>query len=122
MFEYLNWVDPYLFSFFQAFLLTFIVELLILLILAKKIPTSRIFKAIFIGNFVSMPVVWFLISRLIQEFYFYLIISELFAVVSESFILKIFLSVSYRRSLLYSLVANLFSFIIGWISSILFLF
>lgn len=122
MFEYLNWVDPYLFSFFQAFLLTFFAELLILLILAKKIPISRIFKAVFIGNLVSMPVVWFLISTLIQEFYFYLIISELFAILSESFILKTFLSVSYRRSLFYSLVANLFSFSIGWISGIFFLF
>ncbi len=122
MFEYLNWVDPYLLSFFQAFLLTFFAEFLILLLLAKKISTLGLFKAVLVGNLVSVPVVWFLIPALIREFYFYLIISEFFAVVSESFILKIFLSISYRRSLFYSLVANLFSFIVGWISNILFLF
>ena len=122
MFEYLNLVDPYLFSFFQAFLLTFSAELLILLLLAKKIQTSKIFKAVLIGNLVSMPVVWFLFSATIQEFHIYLITSELFAVLSESVILKLFLSISYRRSLFYSLVANLFSLSIGWTSSILFLF
>lgn len=122
MFEYLNLVDPYLFSFFQAFLLTFSAELLILLLLVKKIHTSRIFKAVLIGNLVSMPVVWFLFSGSIREVHIYLITSELFAIFSESFILKSFLSISYRRSLFYSLVANLFSFSIGWISSILFLF
>ena len=122
MFEYLNWVDPYLFSFFQTFLLTFFAELLILLLLAKKISTLGLFKAVLIGNLVSMPVVWFLFSAFIREFYFYLIISELFAVVSESFILKIFLSITYSRSLFYSIVANLFSFIIGWTLSIFFLF
>jgi hypothetical protein len=118
----LNLVDPYLISFFQAFLLTFSAELLILLLLAKKIQTLRIFKAVLIGNLVSMSIVWFLISAFIHEFYIYLIISELFAILSESFILKTFLSISYRRSLLYSLVANLFSFSIGWTSSISFLF
>ena len=122
MFEYLNSVDPYLFSFFQAFLLTFSAELLILLLLAKKIQTLRIFNAVLIGNLVSMPIVWFLISVSIREFHIYLITSELFAVLSESFILKSFLSISYRRSLFYSLVANLFSLSIGWISSIIFLF
>jgi len=122
MFEYLNLVDPYLFSFFQAFLLTVSAELLILLLLAKKIQTSKIFKAILIGNLVSMPVTWFLISVYIREFHIYFITSELFAILSESFILKSFLSISYRRSLVYSLVANLFSFSIGWISIILFLF
>lgn len=122
MFEYLNSVDPYLISFFQAFLLTFTAELLILLLLAKKIQTSRIFKAVLIGNLVSIPVVWFLFSASIREFHIYLITSELFAVLSESVILKSFLPISYRRSLFYSLVANLFSFSIGWTSSILFLF
>jgi hypothetical protein len=118
----LNLVDPYLFSFFQAFLLTFSAELLILLLLAKKIQTLRIFNVVLIGNLVSMPVVWFLFSAFIREFHIYLITSELFAVLSESVILKSFLSISYRRSLFYSLVANLFSFSIGWILSILFLF
>lgn len=122
MFEYLNSADPYLFSFFQAFLLTFLAELLILLLLANKIQTLRIFKAVIVGNLISMPIIWFLISVSIRQFYIYIIISELFAIVSESFILKLFLAVSYRRSLFYSVVANLFSFIIGWTSTIFFLF
>jgi hypothetical protein len=122
MFGYLNSVDPYLFSFFQAFLLTFIAELLILLLLVvNKIPILRIFKAVIIANLVSMPVVWFLISGFIREVYIYLVISELFAIFSESLILKFILSLSYRRSLFCSLIANLFSFSIGWTSSILFL-
>ncbi len=120
MFEYLNSADPYLLSFFQAFLLTFSAELLILLLLEKKIQTLRIIKAVFIGNLITMPVIWFLISVSIREFYIYLIISELFAILSESFILKSFLLISYRRSLFYSLLANLFSFSIGLTSSIFF--
>jgi hypothetical protein len=122
VFEYLNLVDPYLFSFFQAFLFTFSVEVLVLLLLAKKIQTFRIFNAVLIGNLVSMLIVWFLFSVFIREFHIYLFTSELFAVFSESVILKMFLSISYRRSLFYSLVANFFSFSIGWILSILFFF
>ena len=65
-------------------------------------------------NSFSLPVVWFVLPYLFHDYFRYVFVAELFAVLSESFLLKRLLSTSYARGLLVSLTMNVASFLVGW--------
>jgi hypothetical protein len=108
-------LDLYVVEFFKAFLLTFLIEYLVLSLLAREVRPIRGFVAVLIANGFSLPVVWFIIPLVFRNFLIYSLTSEMLATVSECLILRRFLLISYRHSLLASFSMNTASFIVGLI-------
>ena len=103
----------YFVSFSRAFLLTLLIEILASYPFAWKIPASKVFKAVFLANTFSLPIVWFIIPLLVNTHLSYVFLAEFFAFLSESLILKAQLPLSYRRCFIASLTMNLISFLFG---------
>lgn len=95
-----------------SFLVTLFLEQIAALIftLIKKFP-KIILLAVVIGNIVSVPLLWIIVSR----FYRILYPMEILAVVFEAWLLKLFGrgKISWKWCLIVSLAMNLASFIFG---------
>lgn len=100
-------------SFLKGYLITVLVEFLVLCPYARQTRRSTIFFAVLLLNSLSLPVVWFVIPFLINRYFEYLIVAEFFAVLSETVLLKVLLRFSYTRAAAASLTMNMASFVIG---------
>jgi hypothetical protein len=108
-------------NFLKAFLLACVAESTVLYLLVSKETAPRILRASLVANGTSLPIVWFVFPFLMTSYNMYALLSETFAVLYESFILRILLSVSWRRSLVAAFAMNMTSFVIGWfLASVLF--
>jgi len=112
--EFAVFLSPYLAVFFRAFLLTVFIEFLVFYPFAREIGIRKALGAVLLVNAFSLPVVWFVLSILIRDSLAYALSAELFAIFSESSILKVLLPISYKRILLAALTMNVVSFLIGW--------
>ena len=109
----LIWVSyHYLLSFFKAFLLTVLIEFLVLYLFARK-KASKAFAAVLLVNCLSLPVVWFVIPLIANSYLTYVFLAELFAVLSEAALLRILLQFSYKRAMAVSMTMNIASFLAG---------
>lgn len=111
------WVsDPYLLSFFKAFLWTVLVELLVFCtFFARNLGVSKAFAAVLVVNSFSLPIVWFVIPLIVNSYLTYAILAEPFAVLSEAALLRILLPFSLKRAIAASLTMNMVSFLVGLI-------
>ena len=95
-----------------SLLATLVLEIITALIFAfiKKAP-KRILLGVLIGNIISVPLLWVLVSR----FYSTLIPAEILVVIFEAWIIKYFSrqKLSWKACLLLSFIMNLVSFIFG---------
>jgi len=96
-----------------SLVVTVILESLVVLIffLLKKVP-KRIFPALLLGNLISVPFVWLAASAYLTDMVYVL---EIAAVVFEAWLIRIFSkkTVSWKMSLLISLLMNIVSFFVG---------
>ena len=108
-------MNPYFTDFFRAFLLTFLIEYLALSLLVRGAKPPKTLGATLLANSISLPIVWFITPSISGNSLTYVLTSELLAIASESLVLRWFLPITYRRSLLASLCMNTASFIVGWL-------
>jgi len=106
-------------AFLKALLLTISIETVVLYILLKfvfkkpKVLNRVILIAGITASFATLPYLWFIYPLFLRTRLTYIIVSELTAVLLESFILLGFLRVNYIRALILSFICNATSFFIG---------
>jgi hypothetical protein len=101
--------------FLIAFLVTLALELSVALIFVQFAKISkRILLFVFVANFISLPIVWFVFPFL-RTYYLVIIFSELFAFIFEAYFIFLFNKkhISLKQSFQLSLIINLCSFFIG---------
>jgi hypothetical protein len=81
----------------------------------KTFPLYILLIAGFFASFATLPYLWFVIPVFVKQPTFYVVISELFAILIESIILFGFLKVNYHKCLILSAVCNIVSFSTGLI-------
>ena len=98
---------PYLISFLKAFLLTFIIELPILLIISSTI-NLKVVKVAFIANILTLPIVWFIFPYITFNYRAYILAAETFAVLAECLILERLLHFSLKKAFSFNKLNNCF--------------
>ncbi len=110
-------VEPSLTLFFViVLLLTIILELLAALVFVSRVKVSKkILVYVFLVNIITLSIVWFLFPLLSLPFEVFIVISEIFAVLFESYFIYLFGKqiISYQQSLKLSLLNNFVSLFIG---------
>lgn len=107
--------------FLKALLLTITIETIVLISLFKlfyKTKAIKLWLLILTGivtSFATLPYLWFIIPVFIKNRMNYMIISEVAAVVIESFIILGLLRICYKKAILVSTICNMSSFLVGLI-------
>lgn len=110
-------------NFLLAFFLTIIIELIVglIFIIKKRLP-KKILLIILFGNFITIPLIWFLLPKIFSFLYpdFIIIenfINELIVILIEAFIIYYFCKnyISWKTASVLSIIINLISWIIGGI-------
>ena len=109
-------------NFFQAYVVTLVIETSILfLLLSKGYSKGSILKNSFIANSFTLPLVWFMFPLAGLNYSSQIIISEVFAFITEFlFYVKLFDSIHIKKAVLASLLCNLLSFLTGVLIYIMF--
>jgi hypothetical protein len=106
-------------SFLKALILTITIETFTIFIFSKCIfrkSSYKIYTLLVAGilpSLLTLPYLWFILPVLIKTKIFYILISELSAVILESFIIKEILRINYLRALILSMVCNTLSYCSG---------
>lgn len=105
-------------QFLVSLVLTLLIEIPILIIFLRflfksKLHLIKVICAGIIASVLTLPYLWFIIPSFVNSSY-YILISELLAVLIETLIYSYTLSLNLRKSFLISLFANLVSFLIGF--------
>lgn len=110
-------------GFLKALLLTIIVETAVLFLLFKlyfktlKISNWILLLTGILATLATLPYLWFIFPLFIHVKLWYIVVSELSAIVIESVIILGLLKINYPKALLVSFVCNATSYLIGlWIS------
>ena len=101
------------FSFILAYLLTNFLEFFPLHFLLSNKPKKKIF-ALFTVNSITLPIVWFVIIAFYSHYILVFIAMELFAVVAETFLIKILLKQPALASFKAAIAMNLLSAAFGF--------
>jgi len=102
--------------FLLALILTVVVETIALIVLnyffGNKNRLPDILFVGFLASFATIPYLWYILP-LFWRGYMLIIIGESLVSVLEMVILKMILKIGWKRAILFSLVANMTSFLIG---------
>ena len=107
--------------FLKSLALTIMIEMSIMAIYFKfidKLKDAGIYKILitgFICSFATLPYLWFILPNFIDNQTLYVIASESFAVLVETFIIAVILRIKLIRSFLCSFACNMISFLTGLI-------
>ena len=105
--------------FLKSLLLTVAIEMPILCVLSwffsnrNDFNLARLLMTGFFASFATLPYIWFIFPYFICNKVWYVVFSESFAVVAESFIIFFMLRIKYTKSLMFSFICNAASFLIG---------
>ena len=97
---------------FETFCLFLLIRFVFKINKDKVTNLILIFAGIF-ASFATLPYVWFIFPELITNRSFYILISEIFAVIIEAILYYFIFKISFKKALLISFICNLFSFILG---------
>jgi hypothetical protein len=112
-------------DFLKSLLYTVLIETIVLYIIIRfafrgsEIKIWIIILAGITATCATMPYLWFIFPLFLITKLFYTVFSELFAIISESFILLGLLRIGYLKSLIISIVCNLVSYGCGLIIKLL---
>ncbi len=116
----ISYTQEFLFN----FLLTIATETVVLVFLVKKLKLvsvnqkSLIFGGIF-ASFATIPYVWYIFPILLwQSFSLFIVVSEIFAVITEALFYLLFFKTNIKIALLISLICNIASFGLGLLINI----
>ena len=110
-------------QFLKALLETICIETLVLFLLFKVVFKTKntgnliLLLTGVIATFSTLPYLWFIAPLFIRTKLWYIILSEVFAIVVESFIIWGLLRIKYTKAILVSVICNMTSFLIGLIIS-----
>jgi len=104
--------------FIKSLVITLIIELLTALIyLSIKRLSKKILIAVFLGSLISLPIVWFVFPLIIKIIPLVILLSEIFAIVLEAYLIHYLnkQTISLRQSFTLSILMNIMSLVIGGI-------
>ncbi|MFH0906271.1 MAG: hypothetical protein V1824_02955 [archaeon] len=104
-------------SFLISLLINLIIEiplvyLIIKFIYKEKLDFKKIIIVTLLASITTLPYLWFVFPSYINSTY-YLIIGEIIVFIIEAIIYKLLLDLKLIKAIILSLVANLFSFLLG---------
>ena len=105
-----------LIKFLIAWILTILIETIVLFLIAKlfrrgsQISTPRIFLVGFAASTITLPLLRFVLPLFIYHGVEYTLIWEPLAIFLETFILKYWLKISWKRAIMASIVCNIVSY------------
>jgi hypothetical protein len=106
-------------NFLKALLLTIVIETSVLFFLfnlffrTRKVNFWIILLTGIVASFSTLPYLWFILPLVIKTKIWYMIISEISAVMIESVIILGLLRIKYTKALLVSIACNMSSFLLG---------
>jgi hypothetical protein len=106
-------------SFLKALLLTIVIETSVLFLLFKvfyktlNISNWLLVLTGIVASFSTLPYLWFILPLFIKTKIFYVITSEISAILIESVIIWGLLRINYAKAIIVSVVCNMTSFLIG---------
>jgi len=106
-------------AFLKALVLTISIETLVLFIVSKTIyknefiPIKLLILNGIIASMATLPYLWFIFPMLLLSRLWYSILSEITAIMVESFIIYGILKLSLKKSFIVSLICNSVSYLIG---------
>ncbi len=112
-------------DFIQSLLLTISIETIVLLILAKtvfqsdNIPIYYLILTGIIASLTTLPYFWFILPIIIKSKLWFHIVSELTAIIVETFIISGFLRISLKKALFLSFCCNMISYLTGLLINLL---
>ncbi|HNW05712.1 MAG TPA: hypothetical protein PK655_03390 [archaeon] len=105
-------------QFLLSLLITVVIEVIVVFLISKfvfkynlKEQTNLMIVCVF-ASALTLPYLWFVIPPYIVANY-YLIVGELFVVVIEIIIYKLFTKANWLQAIVISVVANVMSFLLG---------
>ena len=111
--------DNRLIKFWIAWLLTILIETIILFAIAKlfqkkdEISNLRLILVWILASTITLPLLWFVLPLFIKDWIKYTVIWELVVILIEIFIIKYWLKVSRWKAILASFICNLCSYLLG---------
>ena len=109
----------YEFNFLKALLLTISIETAVLFFLFKvfyktlKQSNWILLLTGILATFATLPYLWFILPLFIHAKLWYIIVSEVSAIVIESVIILGLLKINYSKAMLISLICNSSSYLVG---------
>ena len=106
-------------NFLKALLFTISIETAVLFVFFKlfyrslKIKNWLLLLTGILTSFSTLPYLWFILPLFIHKKLYYIIVSELSAIIVESFIILGLLRINYAKALIVSVACNMTSFLIG---------
>jgi len=109
-------------NFLRALIFTIIVETSVLFVYFKyssmwnrNMPATapRIVMTGFICSAFTLPYIWFIIAAVVRERFLFEMSAEIFALIAETVLIVVLLSVDLRRAFLISFACNISSFGLG---------
>ena len=108
-------------SFLKALILTIVIETTVLFLMYKLVFKTLAIKNWLIlltgilATFSTLPYLWFILPLLIKTKLYYIIVSEVSAVLIESVIILGLLRINYKKALIISITCNMSAFLTGLI-------
>lgn len=106
-------------AFLKALLLTILIEGIVLFVVLRtlfkkeRVSTARVILTGIVASMTTLPYFWFIFPLFISSKIEFMLVSEIAAVIIESFIIWGFLRIGFLKSALLSFVCNLVSFLTG---------
>lgn len=105
--------------FLMALVIAVVIESIVILVLLiwvfkdiKKITLENVLFSI-IPTTLTLPYVWFIFSKLFQNYSLYVIVSELLVFLVEAVLIKYLFKTSAKNAFIISFCANLISYLLG---------
>lgn len=104
-------------NFLVAYLFTIFIETLVIyLLLRKKYDWKIIVRNGIIGSSITLPFVWFVFPLLNVQWIIFVLVSETWAFGGETILYKhLFKGIGLKEAMVISFLANLVSFVIGFL-------
>lgn len=108
-------------DFLRSLTLTILIESLVLIITARvlfgknKFSFWMLILTGVITSFATLPYLWFILPLFIKSKFYYILISELSAIIVESFIIFGFLKIDLKLAFALSAICNIISYLAGLI-------
>lgn len=106
-------------------LLTIIIETLVLFFITKivrkdePISNKKLLLFWIIPTTVTLPLLWFVLPLVIWNWILYIVVWEMLVIILEAIMLKYWLNISWKKSIILSIICNVFSFLILWWGSLI---
>jgi hypothetical protein len=79
----------------------------------KKIKIPKFAVGIFMASMLTLPYIWFIFYAVIKDRMVFTIVAELWAWLIEAIFYRYYFDLKISRALLFSLILNAFSFVLG---------